>query len=258
MSEQRVEYKIEGREATIFRVIKSKENPYVMVDRRPIDNPDLSFKAKGILTYLLSRPDGWEVNVPDLVNHSTDGAAAIRTGLKELRTAGHIHYNTQREGGYIKKWVIEVYELPRTELNPVPEDVTDKVLDDDFQQVENLQVGNRGEVLSTLNSTESSIKTTTTGTTGSIFKVYEQEIGAITPMVSQRIGGYIDDPKCPSEWIADAINEASRQNKRNWAYCEAILNRWMVEGKQARVKLPSGPKYPQSAGKSFLEKLAEA
>jgi DnaD/phage-associated family protein len=99
--------------------------------------------------------------------------------------------------------------------------------------------------------------TTTSEQIGKIFTIYEQEIGAITPLVAQKIGGYIDDPKCPSEWIVDAIQEASRQNKRNWAYCEAILNRWKVEGKQARVKLPSGSKYPKPA-KTFLEQLAEA
>lgn len=150
------EYKIEGRDSTIFRVKKSHDNPYVMVDRRPVDNPLLSFKSKGILTYLLSRPDGWEVNVPDLVNHSTDGPAAIRSGLKELREAGHIRYNQEREGGYIKRWVIEVYEVPEFVAQ---DDEGEKVLDCDFLQVgnlqvENQQVGNRGEVLSTLSNKE--------------------------------------------------------------------------------------------------------
>jgi DnaD/phage-associated family protein len=89
--------------------------------------------------------------------------------------------------------------------------------------------------------------TTTTAKTSQIFKVYEQEIGPLTPIISQEIGGYIDDPKLPDEYIADAIHEAARQNKRNWAYVRAILNRWMVEGKQVTVKLPSGPKYPQAS-----------
>jgi hypothetical protein len=163
MTEPKAEYKIEGREPTIFRVVKSKDNPYVMIDRRPVDNPELSFKAKGILTYLLSRPDGWEVNVPDLVNHGTDGPSAIRTGLKELRSAGHIHYNTQREGGYIKKWVLEVYEVPELRMSTSVDDTdteAGKVLDSDFLHVENLQVGNlqignRGEsILSSLSSNE--------------------------------------------------------------------------------------------------------
>lgn len=135
-------YRIEGREPTIFRVMKSKDNPYVMIDHRPLTNPKLSFKAKGILSYLLTRPDGWEVNVPDLVNHSTDKATAIRSGLKELRAARHMRYNPKREGGKIVKWVIEVYEVPlafsqtEEELEVVGEG--ELVLDVDFLHVENL------------------------------------------------------------------------------------------------------------------------
>jgi hypothetical protein len=137
-------FKIKDREGTIFRAEKNKDNPYVMIDRRPIANPKLSYKAKGILAYLLSRPDGWEVNVPDLVNHSPEGASAIRSGLKELREVGHLVYNRIRAGGYIKKWVIEVYELPSH--RPEFDQEAEGVLDCDFQQVGNQQVGNRTQL----------------------------------------------------------------------------------------------------------------
>lgn len=113
MSEAQAEYKIEGRPSTIFRTVKNKDNPYVMIDRRPIDNRDLSFKAKGILVYLMSRPDGWEVSVADLVKRSTDGEAAIRSGLKELRNVGHMRYVVNRDDGRFSKWAIEVYEIPQ-------------------------------------------------------------------------------------------------------------------------------------------------
>lgn len=141
MSEQRKEYKIDGRTPTIYRVVKNKDNPYVMIDRRPVDNPDLSFKAKGILTYLLSRPDGWEVSVADLIKHGIEGEAAIRSGLKELKNARHMKYTTSRKQGRITGWLIEVFEIP---FSP----------DSDFQDVDFQDVENRTQVLSTLSSTE--------------------------------------------------------------------------------------------------------
>lgn len=157
MSEDKKQYKIEGRPNTIFRVNKSPDNPYVMIDRRPIDNPELSFKAKGILTYLMSRPNGWEVNITDLMKHGKEGAAAIRTGLRELRDAHHVNYVAARDMGRITGWIIEVYEIPYD----LTMDSTSKVNeddvvppDDDFQQVENLQVENRGQVLKILSSNE--------------------------------------------------------------------------------------------------------
>jgi len=151
MSEDRPPYKIEGRPPTIFRTVKNKDNPYVMIDRRPVDNPALSFKAKGILTYLLSRPDGWEVSVTDLINHGKEGAAAIRTGLKELREAGHMKYTVSQNQGRITGWLIEVYEVPMSVPQPP---------DSDFQQVEKQDVENRTQVLSTLSrkKKQSSIK----------------------------------------------------------------------------------------------------
>lgn len=136
MSEPKQPYKIKDRPPTIFRVVKSKDNPYVMIDRRPIENTTLSFKAKGILTYLLSRPDGWEVSVADLIKRGTDGEKAVRAGLKELKDAGHMKYTTSRKAGRITGWLIEVFEVP----------------DADFVQVENLQVENAGQVLSTLSN----------------------------------------------------------------------------------------------------------
>jgi len=119
MSKPKKEYRIDGRPHTIYRVVKSSENPYVMIDRRPIDNPALSYKAKGILTYLMSRPDGWEVSVADLINHATDGEDSVRSGLKELRVAGHMKYTKMREKGRITGWLIEVYELPHSDFQHV-------------------------------------------------------------------------------------------------------------------------------------------
>jgi DnaD/phage-associated family protein len=82
--------------------------------------------------------------------------------------------------------------------------------------------------------------TATTTTTGATFKIYEQEIGALTPIISQDIQGYLEDPHCPPGYIADAIQEAAGQNKRSWAYIRAILKRWMAEGKQARGNPSAG------------------
>ncbi len=107
---------------TIFRIHKGRDNPFVMVDRRPVENPEMSFKAKGILTYLLSRPDNWEVNLPDLLKHSTDGADSIRTGLRELRKAGHARLVPHRnEARQVVKWVYEVYE------QQIPQDQRDSL-----------------------------------------------------------------------------------------------------------------------------------
>ena len=113
MSQEQGEYKTHKQ--TIFRTIKNADNPYVMMDRRPIENPILSWKAKGILAYLLSRPDNWIVRLGDLVKRSPDGVFAVRGAIKELAEAGHLSRKEIRdESGKFLRYELEVYELPFT------------------------------------------------------------------------------------------------------------------------------------------------
>lgn len=239
MSQSQAPYKIEGRDSTIFRTIKNKDNPFVMIDHRPIGNPNLSFKAKGILSYLLSRPDGWEVNVPDLVNHSTDGAASIRSGLKELRDAHHIAYNPTRQGGYIKKWVIEVYEIPYDlpmNGNTLEETQAESALDDDFRNVgntlhddflheENLQVGNRGEVLKNLSNNDSKED----DIRFSKIQIALEKIGILLtskdPII---IDAWLE--KHTDEYIQKAIDITQAKGIRNIGYVKTILAGWLETG----------------------------
>lgn len=62
-----------------------------------------------------------------------------------------------------------------------------------------------------------------------VFKLYEENIGPLTPLIADALkdaeGIY------STEWIADAIELAVKNNKRNWKYCEAILKRWKEEGR---------------------------
>lgn len=125
---------------TIFRVEKSKENPFVMIDRRPLEKPYMSWKAKGLLAYLLSRPDNWVINFGDLVKRSTDGEYATRAAAKELEKAGHLKVDKERDDtGKIVKWVYTVYEQPLW----------------GFQDVGNQDVGNQDVGNRDINDTES-------------------------------------------------------------------------------------------------------
>jgi DnaD/phage-associated family protein len=67
------------------------------------------------------------------------------------------------------------------------------------------------------------------GDTASIFRVYEQEIGLLTPAIKEKM---LDaETLYPQAWIIDAMKESATKNKRFWGYTEGILKRWKVEGK---------------------------
>jgi hypothetical protein len=69
--------------------IEKRQHPFVQIDKRPLENPKLSWKAKGLLAYLMSRPNDWKIYMAQLVKVSTDGRVAVQAALAELRAAGH-------------------------------------------------------------------------------------------------------------------------------------------------------------------------
>ena len=62
-----------------------------------------------------------------------------------------------------------------------------------------------------------------------VFKLYEENIGPLTPLIADALKD-AEEIYQPG-WIADAIELAVTNNKRNWKYCEAILKRWKEEGR---------------------------
>jgi hypothetical protein len=84
-----------------------------MLDKGFLDDEGLSFKAKGILAYLLSKPDNWTVMVYDLENHSKDGREAVYSGLNELKKAGYyVKRPVRDEKGRVARWESIIYEDP--------------------------------------------------------------------------------------------------------------------------------------------------
>lgn len=61
-----------------------------------------------------------------------------------------------------------------------------------------------------------------------IFQLYEQEIGALTPMARDSL---LDaEQTYPPDWIPEAIQIAVQRNARSWAFVEAVLKRCKAEG----------------------------
>jgi len=98
----------------IFRIRKDPNNPYVMVNKQFVYDSHLSAKAKGILLYLLSRPDDWQVYEIEIIKHFKDGRDSIRAGVNELRKTGYIIRIRERDQkGRLGKMRYEVFEIPQ-------------------------------------------------------------------------------------------------------------------------------------------------
>lgn len=101
----------------IERMPKNSEHPYTRISNEVLQNKALSFEAKGMLVYLLSKPDDWVVRVNDLVNASPAGKAKTRRIIKELEGTGYLLRDRVNDGDENRYyWHTRVYESPG--LNP--------------------------------------------------------------------------------------------------------------------------------------------
>jgi len=84
-----------------------------------------------------------------------------------------------------------------------------------------------------------------------VSKIYESEIGVITPIVRDKIIDALDN--YPVEWIVEAVKEAVRSNVRNWAYVSAILQSWKERGFKAKKDLEPNANRIDDFRKLFAE-----
>ena len=78
-------------------VVKKKDN-FTTVHNNLILDEKLSWKAKGLLIYMLSRPTGWKYKSAEIAKNSTDGRDSVRNGLKELVENRYISRQKNSDG----------------------------------------------------------------------------------------------------------------------------------------------------------------
>ena len=95
---------------SVIRV--KKDADYFAASNIPFNDERLSWEARGVMGYLLSKPDDWTVRFYDLVKRGPAGEHKVRRILKELEGAGYLErvrtYNA--EGQF--EWTSTVYETP--------------------------------------------------------------------------------------------------------------------------------------------------
>jgi hypothetical protein len=91
-----------------IQLVKVQKVPFVQIPIDLLENRSLSWKAKALMSYLISRPPNWVLNLQDLHNRSTDGKDAVRSGLQELEKAGYLRRTKDRDesGHFTAKWYL--------------------------------------------------------------------------------------------------------------------------------------------------------
>ncbi|POA45570.1 hypothetical protein C1893_23220 [Pseudomonas sp. MPR-ANC1] len=96
----------------------ARKSQFYVLPTTTIEDNRLSWEARGMLVYLLSKPDHWEVRVEDLLAR-TRNCLGKRSGrdkvygiLKELQMSGYVIRRYDRQGGTFKGMTYEVSETP--------------------------------------------------------------------------------------------------------------------------------------------------
>lgn len=88
-----------------------------------------------------------------------------------------------------------------------------------------------------------------------IFKLYEENIGPITPLIADALKDA--EQTYTVEWISETIELAVKYNKRNWKYCESILKRWKEEGRGEQQDRSDNKKPGEQSLDRKIEQLRE-
>lgn len=99
----------------------ARKDNYYILPTNVINDDRLSWEARGILVYLLSKPDHWNIRIKDLMARTQNclgkrsGRDRVYSLLTELQMAGYIVRHFDRTGGTFKSVSYEVYDAPNLE-----------------------------------------------------------------------------------------------------------------------------------------------
>ena len=115
----------------VFRIEKTKN--YTAMSNCHLRDKNLSHKARGLLSYMLSLPDDWDYSLAGLVSISKESKSALRSALNELKENGYLIiekiYPDKSESGRIQ-YIYNIYEYPKKK-----QDTENQYLE--FQYLEN-------------------------------------------------------------------------------------------------------------------------
>lgn len=131
-----------------FRIEKTSN--YTVMSNFHFKERDMSLKAKGLLSLMLSLPDNWDYSIAGLVSICLENETAIKSTLKELRQFGYLsvtkYYPDQSDSGRIE-YEYSIYEQPQ------------KIQAIKKQGVEVLGVENHGQLNKEQSNTKTEIET---------------------------------------------------------------------------------------------------
>ena len=99
------------------KIISDERASFSVISNHHLWRKDLSFRAKGLLDFILASPPDWKISEAGLMAYSGgEGKTAIRTAMKELIDKGYItRHQTRDESGRLGEMEYQIYQRPEEE-----------------------------------------------------------------------------------------------------------------------------------------------
>jgi len=94
--------------------LKKQDSGFTQVSNKILNDKSLSWKAKGIWSYLYSKPEDWDFSGKRICKDSIDGKSATYSGIKELEQRGYIKRKKEQSGRVI--YYICFSQFPETAI----------------------------------------------------------------------------------------------------------------------------------------------
>ena len=97
----------------VFRIEKTRD--YTVMANHHLRNTELSLKAKGLLSLMLSLPEEWDYTTKGLARICKDGVDSICAGVRELEDHGYVvRERIRNPNGQLGAIEYTILEQPRT------------------------------------------------------------------------------------------------------------------------------------------------
>lgn len=123
-------YKEKGDNMAVFKVEKTKK--YTIMSNYHLRDKDLSLKAKGLLSFMLSLPSDWDYSLNGLCAIFKEQETAIKSTLRELKRKRYLIIDKVRNNKGYFEYVYNIYEQPvevLQEKNPEVENLLERIFE---------------------------------------------------------------------------------------------------------------------------------
>lgn len=223
---------------TIIRVEKNRD--YTTINNTSVHDERLSWKAKGIHVFMLTRPDDWVFYNEELQKWAKDGRDSFLAGLKELQKFGYVKKIRERNEDGTFDYVTVVYEVPQEVKPPTGKPITDNP-STEKPLTENPQLLSTNKLITNTPNTniQSTEKEKEISSPSSLIDmnylkikqhyenvvIYQQSNYQQAQQLSRMLDEYHD-----INLIAEAMNISVSRQVVSLNYINGILNAWRSDG----------------------------